>query len=231
MSKYLPFMVYENVLEFLKYRKLILVGAALEEKKFIEKIQMSGYVIVEAKDADDKQRRPNKSMHPATVGLQVKTYIAIVEPNSEVSQKSADFEKMLKDIHPIFSAKRNYNIEVILITKEELKSNITNKIATYTLTGGTKKDAAEGFILINNYTYKNFIIVVPKHIMVPPHRILSKEEEEQLLAETYTRKIDIPKITQKDPNAIWHDGQRGDIFEILVPSENSGTEIHYRCVI
>jgi len=229
MSKYLPFMVYENVMEFLKYRKLVLVGSVLEEKKYIEKIQMNGYVIVEAKDSDEKQRRQNKSMHPNTFGLPVKTYVVIIEPNSEVSQKSADFEKMLKDIHPIFSAKRNYNIEIILITKEELKSNILNKIDSYSVIGGAKNK--EGYILIQNYTYKNFVIVVPKHIMVPPHRILNKEEEEQLLAETYTRKMDIPKITSKDPNVIWHDGLRGDIFEILVPSENSGVEIHYRCVL
>lgn len=223
MSRYLPYTIYENVQKLLTYRQLLPIEP-MSERDFIEKIQIEGYVIINTSDAPTKVRKFTKASNPLTHSRPVQTYIIIVEPNNKVGQASADFEKMLKHV-PI--SKRPQNIEILIITKELFKPNIVSKIDTLVQQG----DANDGYLQITNLTYNNFIIVIPEHCMVPPHRILNDTESAKVLAQTFSKKRDIPKILKSDPINIWYGGVTGDIYEILVPSENVGTEVHYRCVI
>lgn len=226
-ARYLPYVVYKNLEKFAEYRKLISKSDNLKEKEFIEKIQIDGYVIIELEDSDDKQRRYLKSVDPHCHEIPTKTYIIIIEPNNAVGLKSANFEKMLKTISHFTSKNRKYNLEINIITKELFKANIKNKLETFLSSGSDES----GYIQILNYGYNVFIMVIPDHMLVPPHRLLTIEEEELVLSETFIKKRDMPKLAKTDPNVIWHGGITGDVFEILSPSEATGTEVHYRCVL
>jgi DNA-directed RNA polymerase subunit H (RpoH/RPB5) len=240
MTAYLPFTVYKNVMRFLEFRKLTLVSGnivrargakqdpePLNETKFIEMIQIDGYVIIEAKDHPDKQRRFPRQIPLPVQALPVQTYIAIVEPNNKAANASAEFEKMLKNIPEFGATKRTTNLDIIIITKELFKTNIVNKVEPFLSngTGGLETPNPQGFLHINNHGYKVFTMVIPEHKMVHPHRILGDDEAKKVLAEIHAKKSDIPKISKLDPAVT------GDILEILVPSETVGTEIHYRCTL
>jgi DNA-directed RNA polymerase subunit H (RpoH/RPB5) len=231
---YLPYRVYKNIIKFLEYRKLNLISgyvkgdkSLLDENKFIEIIQIDKYIMLSAEDNPEYPRRFQSQVPESARQMPTYTYIIIVEPNSRVANTSNDFEKMIKNVPNFNAATKNFNLDIIVVTKELLKNNIINKIDSYTTFGsdGAKK---HGFINISNYAYRVFSMVIPEHKQVPPHRILSKEEAEITLNECFVKKRNIPKITKTDPNAIWHGAITGDVMEVQMPSEGVGINIQYK---
>lgn len=234
MSRYTPYLLYKNILKFLEYRKLGLkahlvknkeVNGVLSESKFIELIQTDEYVILECEDTE--QRRFPPFTHENSKKLKTVTYIVIVEPNSQISNVSNSFDRMLKNIPQLTSAKRNHNIDIIVVTKEPFKTNIEKKIEPLIMNG----DEISGFLHIHNYQYRVFAMIVPEHKLVPSHRVLSKDESTQVLKETNTKKRDMPKIHHNDAMALWSNAVAGDIIEITISSEATGSEIVYRVCV
>lgn len=86
--------------------------------------------------------------------------------------------------------------------------------------GNTKKDEIE----------------VLKHGLVPEHRLLSEDEEEEVLDELGVKKENLPKILKSDP-AIKHlekvhgDIRVGRVIEIKRKSRTAGMATAYRLVV
>lgn len=259
VRKYVPHKIYTNLAKFLQYRELELVSGNiavgmrnkaqdkkttaqwLEEDMFIETIQLDGYVTIQAKDMESKKRRFNKNVPHAVQLLPIKTYIILIEPNSKYSVASADFVKLLNRIPEFASTKRKFSIEVLVVTKQIMKSNIINKITPFINHGIADEKvsladekvslAAVGFTYIHNYSYKVFTSVIPESKFVAQHRIISREEEHEVLQQIHTEKKFLPKISMSDPPMIWLGGATGDMVECLLPSETTIYEKKYLVVI
>jgi len=81
------------------------------------------------------------------------------------------------------------------------------------------------------FDYADFFIDKASHILVAPHRILSKDEGEQILKQYNTTFNQLPKLLKTDPMARYYNIQVGSICEIIPVSEISGSFIRYRAVI
>ena len=106
---------------------------------------------------------------------------------------------------------------------------------------GVKDKVDEDFVndLYNRKGYflqlfglENFLINISKHQFVPKHRVLSKQETEDLL-DKYKISVDnIPTIKRDDAQAKYIGLRQHQICEIIVDNATSGRTVKYRlCVI
>ena len=93
-------------------------------------------------------------------------------------------------------------------------------------------DEDRGFTKVGFYPYFVFssYLLAPEHVTIPPHRILTDEEEIELMETANIEKSGLQKILVNDPPVVWIGGEVGDIIRIDMPSEASGIAPHYRLV-
>jgi len=85
-----------------------------------------------------------------------------------------------------------------------------------------------------------FITIIPptsliydifEHRDVPPHRILSTAELDQLLKEMGVKLSELPAIRMNDPMCRYLGGKPGDVFEIRRNRPTVGHHLYYRKVV
>ena len=79
-------------------------------------------------------------------------------------------------------------------------------------------------------TKKN-IILVPNHVYVPKHEIMTKKEAEQVLKEYNCNATELPLIFVTDPAIIGLGVKPGDMIKITRKSGTSGISLYYRYVV
>ncbi len=79
-------------------------------------------------------------------------------------------------------------------------------------------------------TKKN-IILVPNHVYVPKHEIMTKKEAEQVLKEYNCNATELPLIFVTDPAIIGLGVKPGDMIRITRKSGTSGISLYYRYVV
>lgn len=70
-----------------------------------------------------------------------------------------------------------------------------------------------------------------KHELVPPHRILSEEEKNELLKRYGVTLAQLPRILATDPAAQALGAKPGDVIEIVRKSPTAGEAKYYRVVV
>ena len=71
---------------------------------------------------------------------------------------------------------------------------------------------------------------ITKHMLVPRHEILSKEEKCRFLNKNKFKIQNLPRIYESDPVIKFLYGKKGDIVRIIRASETSGTTLYYRVI-
>ena len=79
------------------------------------------------------------------------------------------------------------------------------------------------------FKMKEFDIM--KHVLVPKHEILSKEEKKALLEKLNISEKQLPKIFESDPVIKVLNAKPGDVIKITRKSPSAGESIYYRIVI
>jgi DNA-directed RNA polymerase subunit H len=79
-------------------------------------------------------------------------------------------------------------------------------------------------------TKKNQVLV-PDHIYVPKHEIISKQEAEQVLEKYNCNPTELPLIFVTDPAILGLGVKPGDVIKITRKSPTAGTSFYYRYVV
>jgi len=79
-------------------------------------------------------------------------------------------------------------------------------------------------------TKKNQVLV-PDHIYVPKHEIISKQEAEQVLEKYNCNPTELPLIFVTDPAILGLGVKPGDMIKITRKSPTAGTSLYYRYVV
>ena len=79
-------------------------------------------------------------------------------------------------------------------------------------------------------TKKNQILV-PDHIYVPKHEIISKQEAEDVLKKYNCKPTELPLIFVSDPAILGLGVKPGDMIKITRKSPTAGESFYYRYVV
>ena len=79
-------------------------------------------------------------------------------------------------------------------------------------------------------TKKNQVLV-PDHIYVPKHEIISKQEAEDVLKKYNCKPTELPLIFVTDPAILGLGVKPGDLIKITRVSPTAGTSLYYRYVV
>ena len=221
-SNYTLTIIYNNLYTYFNYKKLIPLDEKINDDDFIKHIYNNEYftipTITSNYNSDDiKEIRDNlDNINYKNEKNYKLTYILLFHYNSELYSKTQDLKKIINTFK-----KNPFKYEIMLITKNQISTHVKNYI-----------DSIKTKLIIINYTYKLFTIIIPKHILSNKHEILSKEEEEKILNNVlFCKKSNLPKIKLSDPQIIWSSGKIGDIVCITRYDDISGLALYYRIIV
>ncbi len=114
-----------------------------------------------------------------------------------------------------------YNLEEIL-TKDDILLIITKDEPNETLVNAVKHIWEQDGIFIVIQSIKRLQFYILDHILVPPHRILTDEEAQQVkMKYNITGNTQLPEISRFDPVALAVCVKPGQICEIIRPSKTA----------
>ena len=115
----------------------------------------------------------------------------------------------------------NNGDEVIFIVKDKI-----NNLASFdSLLDVYQKNNS---ISIQIFWIDNLMINITKHCMVPEMRILSEDEKNEIVSKYNTDLSSFPRILKSDAHAKFVGVRKGDMCEIIRPSETAGVYKSYR---
>ena len=74
-------------------------------------------------------------------------------------------------------------------------------------------------------------VLVPDHIYVPKHEIMTKKDAEQVLEKFNTKATEMPLIFVTDPAIVGLGVKPGDMIKITRKSPTAGESTYYRYVV
>lgn len=74
-------------------------------------------------------------------------------------------------------------------------------------------------------------VLVPDHVYVPRHEIVTKEEAEEVIREYNCRLTELPLIFATDPAIVGLGVKPGDLVRITRKSSTAGESVYYRYVV
>lgn len=173
-----------------------------------------------------------------------------VEAMFKASEKKTSGELGTLDIEVTNSLGSKLYVKHLLASK--LRASNFSTLITDMIENYVKKDDALVFVLkdkINNmdsfssmlesFMRENGVFVqifclddlqfnITKHVLVPDMRVVSEEEKAQILEKYSARPDQMPQILKSDPHAKFVGVKKGDLCEIVRPSETSCTYTSYR---
>jgi len=240
--------IYNNLYTFFEYKNLIPLEDKSNDTDFIKHIYNNEYFLINTISKDlvkDDQNMVTEikdnlsnTNYKNTKNYKI-TYVILFHYNTEIYSKTQDFKKILNTLN-----KTPFLYNIIFITKNNISTHVNNFIKTINNKVDPRVKVSEVVCKTNHnicdcykmniltYTYKLFIIIIPKHILSNEHIILSKAETKHLLTNIlYCKAVNLPKIKINDPQIIWSPGKIGDVVSIKRHDDISGLSLYYRVII
>lgn len=234
--------IYNNLYIFFNYRNLTSLDPKLEYDEFIKYIYNNEYCLIHTvnnKITDAKELNEIKSniynlKYKNTKNIKI-TYILLFHHSTEVYSKSPEIKKILNIL-----SKTPFLYNIMIITKNTLSTHVKNYISNINnkkLENITNKSCSCNYnycdctkLNIFTYEYDRFTFIIPNHILYNKHRILTFEEEQEILENLYITKSKLPIILISDPPIIWSSGIVGNIVEITRNDDITGMSLYYRVI-
>lgn len=83
-------------------------------------------------------------------------------------------------------------------------------------------------VFIQIFSLDNLLFNITKHELVPKMRIMSPDEAKEVLDKFSASPNQMPQILKSDPQAKFLGVRKGDMCEIIRPSETAGNSVTYR---
>lgn len=200
--------VYENLVEFYKYRNIAPQVPRISVDDFNKLMRTASYITVEG-IAAKRERLPER-----------KCIIIIFSPTSEAAKKKGNFTKLLDQLRSNGLA----NTDLIFISGDKPVSVINGYEEIHE---GLKSEYKQ--LHIEAYTYEK-LFITPSNSIIPKHRILSQEEVDLLNKDRLTDSSKRTAISTQDLPVVWLGARIGDTIEILRPSGETGKAVSWRVV-
>lgn len=143
--------------------------------------------------------------------------------NSKI--KFTNIQSIVLDMKEAYSILETDTIIIITKDKSYNKTSGSDTILESQLESIMKNDK----IFVQVFWLDTLIINIIKHEIVPKHRIIDARERDALFQKYDIKSLNqLPIILKTDPVAKFLGMRRGDVCEILRPSETSGMYISYR---
>ena len=127
-----------------------------------------------------------------------------------------EYREDLFDIEQIL----NDNDELIIITNDKINDNLREMLSNI-----YKND--NKFVTVLNLN--DYLFNILNHKMVPPHKVLSQDEKEEIYKKYYiTADKELPEISRFDPVALAMGIRPGELVEITRSSPTAITTKYYR---
>ena len=84
---------------------------------------------------------------------------------------------------------------------------------------------------VNRLATKKTHVLVPDHVYVPKHEIMTKKEAEEVLKKFNCKPTEMPLIFSNDPAIIGLGVKPGDMIRITRKSPTAGESTYYRYVV
>lgn len=203
MFKYTPAEVYVHTAKFFEYRGVTNKHTYITTDEFVKQLFQKQFYVVEGEKNDTKH------------------LICIVAPQSEASNKIAQFKKLYTLLTTTYLINKQPTV-IVFLTPTPFTKFIEAAIA--------EERGKQSTLQIEQYEYTLLCIVVPEHENVPKHRILTADERNSVLEFHRSQASHLPQISQRDPMAVWLGAKPGDVLRIDRESEDAGRAIAYRVV-
>lgn len=204
---------------FFRYRGLEPAAPLPSHEAAVERLERDQYLRLDA-----RRRAPR--------GRRDLVVVLVLAPGGAPSRFSPDFKAMVDRVRHEKAFLEGTLDELIVIAHPELFGQ-THIVEAFF--GGYQREEVEGpdpegrAPFYNAYPCWNFVLEIPAHVSVAPHRVVGPEEEAALLART--RRADLPVIFHNDPPVVWLGARPGQIVRIDAPSHTAGFAVVYRRVV
>ena len=127
-----------------------------------------------------------------------------------------DLKKIINDIYTKYKTE---DVLIILVLKDNPNTAVKKELKN------------SKYKNIEVFERKNLEFNVSKHILIPQHIKLTKEQSQNVL-ETYNCTYEqLPKIFSTDPQIKYHGMKVGDICKIIRNTKENGIDIAYKLII
>jgi len=230
MNEKVLYKIYGNILKMTEYRKMTVKNIYTKDE-FIKKINSDEYILINCfnninhttiNKNDTTINKNDTTINKNDTVNNDNTMVVLFMPGSKYSLKSPDFEKLLNNINKN-NKTANMVSNYMFVSETEFSTHIIKKIEVF-------RSINEN-VNLEHYTYKLFIVEIPKCVMVPKHEFATEEEIKICIYDRYKTLKDLPKILITDPPIVWIGGKASDIIKITRISETAGYAIVYKIVV
>lgn len=185
----------------------------------VDQIETDGYVRLDALRTEPR-------------GSRDWVVVLVVGAEGKQGHHAPDFRHLLDGVENERPAKAGRLDEIMVIAAESFfsKKNLTDVAADYRARQAPSPDLRGARPRYSLHPYTTFVHIVPEHVCVPWHRVLSDEEANTMLAALRRARSDLPVILESDPPVVWCGGREGQIVEILRDSQTALTAYFWRRV-
>jgi DNA-directed RNA polymerase I, II, and III subunit RPABC1 len=114
-------------------------------------------------------------------------------------------------------------IVLSVLPVDKLSAQFRDEVAAYNAGGET--------CFIELFEFRELIVNITEHVLVPKHVPLNKEQIKELLSNYKLKLTQLPRMSQSDPIAKYFGLKKGEVVKIIRQSETAGRYVTYRAVL
>ncbi|KAJ2006997.1 DNA-directed RNA polymerases II 24 kDa polypeptide (RNA polymerase II subunit 5) [Coemansia sp. RSA 2322] len=114
------------------------------------------------------------------------------------------------------------------MAKESVNSGIVVYREKLTPTAARIISQVSGKYHMEKFDEADLLVNITEHELVPQHKVLNDEQKKDILKRYRLKETQLPRIQLEDPVARYYGMSRGQVVQIIRPSETAGRYVTYR---